>query len=105
MDFIVGLPKSEGYTKIWVIVDRCSKMAHFIPLKTEEHIKELALTFLKEIWHLHGLPETFISDRDTRFTSKFWMGLMQLLQVKLNVSTAFHPETDAQTERVNQTLE
>jgi len=105
MDFIVGLPKSEGYTKIWVIVDRFSKMAHFIPLKTEEHIKELALIFLKEIWRLHGLPETIISNRDTRFTSKFWMSLMQLLQVKLNVSTAFHPETDGQTERINQTLE
>ena len=105
MDFIVGLPKSQGYTKIWVIVARFSKMAHFIPLKSEEHIKELALIFLKEIWRLHGLPATIISDRDTRFTSKFWMSLMQLLQVKLNVSTAFHPETDGQTERVNQTLE
>jgi len=105
MDFIVRLPKSEGYTKIWVIVDRFSKMAHFIPLKTEEHIKELALIFVKKIWRLHGLTETIISDRDTRFTSKFGMSLMQLLQVKLNVSTAFHPETDGQTERVNQTLE
>ena len=57
MDFIVGSPKSEGYTKMWVIVDRFSKMAHFIPLRTEEHIKELALIFLKEIWRLHGLPE------------------------------------------------
>jgi len=57
MDFIVVLPKSNGYTKIWVIVDRFSKMAHFIPLRTEAHIKELALTFGKEIWRLHGLPE------------------------------------------------
>jgi len=65
MDFIVGLPKSEGYTKIWVIVDRFSKMAHFIPLKTEEHIKEQALTFVKEIWHLHGLPESIVSEPDT----------------------------------------
>jgi len=105
MDFIVGLAKSEGYRKIWVIVDRFSKMAHFILLNTEEHIKELALIFLKEIWRLHMLPETIISDRDTRFTSKFWMSLMQLLQVKLNVSTAFHRKTDGQTERVNQTLE
>jgi len=103
-DFVVGLPKSEGYTKIWVIVDRFSKLAHFIPLKTEEHIQELALIFLREIWHLHGLPETIISDRDNGFTSKFWMRLMQLLQVKLNVSTALHPETDGQTKRVNQTL-
>ena len=105
MDFIVGLPKSEGYTKIWVIVDRFSKMAHFIPLKTEEPIKELALTFVKEIWRLHGLPESIVSDRDTRFTSKFWTSLMQLLQVKLNVETALHPESDGKTERVNQTLE
>jgi len=79
MDFIVGFPKSEGYTKIWVIVDRFSKMAAFFPLKTEEHIKELALTFLKEMWCLNGLPETIISDRDTRFTSKFWMILMEQL--------------------------
>ena len=105
MDFIVGLPKSEGYMKIWVIVDRFSKMAHFIPLRTEEHIKELALTFVKEIWRLHGLPESITSDRDARFTSKFWTSLMQLLQVKLNLSTAFQPETDGQTEWVNQTLE
>ena len=105
MDFIVGLPKLEEYTKIWVMVDRFSKMAHFIPLRTEEHIKELALTFLEEIWRLYGLPESIISDRDTRFTSKFWMSLIHVLQVKLNVSTAFHPETDKQTERVNQILE
>ena len=65
MDFIVGLPKSEGYTKIWVIVDRFSKMAHFIPLKTEEHINELGLTFVKDIWRLDGLPESIVSDRDT----------------------------------------
>jgi len=105
MDFIVGLPKSDGYTKIWVIVDRFSKMAHFIRLRTEEDIKELALTFVKEIWRLHGLPESIVFDRDTQFTSKFWTSLMQLLQVKLNLSTAFYPESDGQTERVNQTLE
>ena len=105
MDFIVGLPESEGYTKIWVIVDRFSKMAHFIPLTTEVPLKELALIFLQNVWRLHGLPESIISDRDTRFTSKFWISLMKLLQVKINMSTAFHPETDGQTEKVNQTLE
>ena len=62
MDFIVGLPKSDGHTKIWVIVDRFSKMAHFIPLRTEEHIQELALTFVQEIWRLHALPESIVSD-------------------------------------------
>jgi len=80
-------------------------MAHFIPVRTDEHIKELALTFVKEIWRLHGLPESIVSDRDTRFRSKFWTSLMQLLQVKQNLSTAFHPERNRQTERVNQTLE
>jgi len=105
MDFIVGLPKSEGYTKIWVIVDRFSKMAHFIRLKTEEHIKELASTLVKEISRLRGLPESIVSDRDTRFTSNLRTSLMQLLQVKLNMTTAFYPESDGQTERVNQTLE
>ena len=80
-------------------------MAHFIPLWMEEHIKELALMFLKEIWRLHGLPEPIVSDRDTRFTSKVWTSLMQLLQAKLNLSTAFYPESDGQTERVTQTLE
>jgi len=105
MDFIVGLPKSDGYIKIWVIVDRFSKMAHFIPVRTEEHIKELALTFVKEIWCLHGLSESIVSDRDTQFTSKFWTCLIQLLQVNLNLSTAFHPESEGQTESVNQTLE
>jgi len=69
-------------------------MAHFIPLKTEEHIKKLALIFLKEIWYLQGPPETIISDCDTWFTSKFWMSLIQLLQVILNVSIALNLETD-----------
>ena len=105
MDFIMGLPKSDWYTKIWVIVDRFSKMPHFIPLRTEEHIKELPLTFMKEIWCLYELPESIVSNRETRFTSKFWTSLMQLLQVKLNHSTPFHPESDGQTERVNQILE
>jgi len=105
MDFIVGLPKSDRYTKIWVIEDRFSKMAHFIPLRTEEHMKELALTFVKEISRLHGLPELIVSNRDTGFTSWFWASLMQLLQVKLNLSTAFHPQRNGQTERVNKTLE
>ena len=105
MCFIVGLPESEGYTKIWVIVDRFSKMAHFIRLKTGEHIKEGALIFLKEIGRVHGLQETIISNRDIQFISKVWMSLIQLLQVKLNVSTGFNPETNRQTERVNETLE
>jgi len=105
IDFILWLRRSDRYTKIWVIVDRFSKIAHLIQLRIEEHIKRLALTFVKEIWHVHGLPESIVSDWDTRFPSKFWTSLMQLLQVKLNLSTVFHPESDGQTERFNQTLE
>jgi len=105
MHFILGLPKSDGYTKIWVKVDRFSKMAHFIALRTEEQIKELGLTFVKAIWRLHGLPESIVSDQDTRYTSQFWTCMMQLLQVKLHLSTPFHPESDAQTERVNPSLD
>jgi hypothetical protein len=105
MDFIVGLPESGGFTKIWVIVDRFSKMAHFIPLSTETPIKEIANIFLKEVWRLHGLPSSVVSDRDSRFQSKFWLAIMDKLQVETRFSTAFHPQTDGQTERVNQILE
>jgi len=94
MDFMVGLPKSKGYTKIWVIVGRFPKMEHFIQLKTEEHLKELALTFMIEIWRLYWLPESIVSDSDTRFTSKLWTSLMQLQQVMFNMSTKVHPECD-----------
>ena len=103
MDFIVALPDCDGYTQIWTIVDRFSKMAHFIPLKTGEDnaTSVLAKTFLKEIWRLHGLPSDIVSDRDTRFGSKLWEELMSHLNVELHKSTSFHPQTDGQTERVN----
>src|SRR5437879_4926790 len=102
---MTGFLESAGYTKIWVIMDRISKMAHFIPLAIEVQIEELVLIFLKDIWRFYGLLESIISDRVSPFTSKFWTSLIKLLCVKLNVSTAFHLDTDGQTERVNQTLE
>ena len=105
MDFIVSLLESQGYSRIWVIIDRFTKMAHFIPLKTQLPIQDLARTFLQEIWRLHGLPEEIISDRDSRFEGCFWDSLMKLLNVDVRMSTAYHPQTDGQTERVNQTLE
>ena len=105
MDFIVGLPASKGHTKIWVVVDRFSKMAHFIPLSTDTPIKEIANIFLREIWRLHGLPSSVVSDRDSRFQSKFWLEVMDALKVDVRLSMAFHPQTDGQTERVNQILE
>ena len=107
MDFITGLPESNGYTQIWVVVDRLTKMAHFIPMVTGEKspAKDLAITFAREIWRLHGLPSDIVSDRGSVFISGFWKELMEHLGVDLNLSTAFHPQTDGQTERVNQVLE
>ena len=104
MDFITDLPKVNGYTQCWVIVDRFTKMAHFIPLKNRK-AKELAVIFVKEIWRLHGLPKRVVSDRDTVFMSSFWKEVMRLLGVDLDKSSAYHPQTDGQTERVNQILE
>lgn len=105
MDFIVQLPESKGYTQIWVVIDRFSKMAHFIPLPGTASSQDLAKVFLAQIWRIHGLPLDIVSDRDAKFTSSFWASLMELLDIKLRMSTAFHPQTDGQTERVNQTLE
>jgi len=85
----------------WVIVDRFTKMAHFIPLKNRK-ARELALILVREVWGLHGLPKRVISDRDTVFMSSFWSGVMRLLEVELDKSSAYHPQTDSQTERVNQ---
>src|SRR5690606_21533840 len=105
MDFIVQLPQSAGHTQIWVVVDRFTKMARFIALPTKCKAPDLAKLFLKEIFRFHGLPLDIVSDRDSRFTSNFWKELMDLLEIKRNMSTAFHPQSDGQTERVNQTLE
>jgi hypothetical protein len=106
MDFIEQLPETaEGYSSIMVVVDRFTKMAHFIPLKGKPDARELATVFAREIWRLHGLPMDIVSDRDSRFTSRFWQSLLELLGIKGRMSTAFHPQTDGQTERVNQVLE
>jgi len=79
-------------------------MAHFIPLKNRK-AKELALIFVRELWRLHGLPKRVVSDRDTAFMSSFWSEVMRLLEVELDKLSAYHPQTDGQTERVNQILE
>ena len=90
--------------RIWVIIDRFSKMAHFIPLK-KTTAKTLADEFVKEIWRLHGLPQGIVSDRDPIFVGNFWRDVEKLLGIEARRSTAFHPQTDGQTERVNQVLE
>src|SRR5258708_14433205 len=103
--FIVVLPESDGNTKIWVIVDRFSKMAHFIPLPAVNKTEDMAKIFLNQIWKVHGLPDDIVLDRDRMFIYHFWPSLMDLLSVKLNLSKAFHPQKHGQSERVNQTLE
>jgi hypothetical protein len=106
MDFIVGLPRTrDGYDSIWVIVDRLTKVAHFIPVKTTYSGAQLAELYMSRIVCLHGVPKKIISDRGTQFTSRFWKRLHESMDTKLNFSSAYHPQTDGQTERTNQVLE
>lgn len=105
MDFIVELPPSEGFTIIFVIVDRLSKMAHFVPLKGTPSAAETASSFVKEVVRLHGIPINITSDRGVQFTCRFWKSLCEVLGIKLCLSSAYHPQTNGQTERTNQTLE
>jgi len=105
MDFIEGLPKSNGYNVILVVVDRLTKYAHFIPMKHPYTASTIAQAFLDNVVKLHGLPNSIISDRDTVFVSHFWTQLFKLYKVNLTLSIAYHPQTDGQTERVNQCLE
>jgi hypothetical protein len=106
MDFIVQLPKtSRDHDAITVFVDKLSKQVHFVPSNTKDTASDVALLFFNNIFRLHGMPTTIVSDRDSKFTSRFWKELHRLMDVKLAMSTAFHPQTDGQTERANQTLE
>ncbi|KAF1318072.1 reverse transcriptase, partial [Globisporangium splendens] len=106
MDFIFGLPRdTHGRNGILVFVDRFSKMVHLAPVSDKISAEKTAKVFVDVVFRLHGLPVEIVSDRDTRFTSKFWRALLGLLDTKLSMSTAAHPETDGQTERVNRVLE
>ena len=103
---MTGLPKSpQGHDAIWVIVDRLTKFAHFLPIRTHYSMDKLAQIYLQEIIRIHGVPETIVSDRDPRFQSRFWFNLSKALGTKLHLSTATHPQTDGQLERTIQILE
>ncbi|GJP50749.1 hypothetical protein CLOM_g9918 [Closterium sp. NIES-68] len=106
LDFITGLPPTtSGHDAILVVIDKFSKMGHFIPTHTTARTEETAQLFVRHIISQHGIPTTLISDRDPKFTSKFWKELMSLLGTKLAMSSAYHPQTDGQTERLNQIVE
>eukprot|EP00253_Pinus_taeda_P019272 PITA_19272 len=106
MDFVVGLPlTSQRHNAILVIVDKLTKSAHFIPVRDTYNVTDVAQVFISEVIRLHGLPTKIISDRDSRFISRFWTSLQSTLGTQLNLSTAYHPEIDGQTERVNQVME
>ncbi|GJW13687.1 putative reverse transcriptase domain-containing protein [Tanacetum coccineum] len=105
MDFITKLPKtSNGHDIIWVIVDRLTKSAHFIPTRETDSMETLTRLYIKEIVSWHGVPISIISDRDSHFTSRFWQSLQNALGTQLDMSTSYHPETDGQSERTIQTL-
>ena len=106
MDFVVGLLRTRrGHNVIWVIVDRLTKSAHFLAIRRTDPLDRLADLYCREIIRLHGVPLSIISDRDPRFTSRFWQSLQEALGTQLRFSTAFHPQTDGQSEQTIQTLE
>lgn len=105
MDFIEGLPRSHNYNCIMVVVDKFSKYAHFIPLAHPFTAFKVALAYMDNVFKLHGLPEAIVTDRDKVFTSALWQELFKLAGTELQMSSAYHPQTDGQTERVNQCLE
>ncbi|GKB43682.1 putative reverse transcriptase domain-containing protein [Tanacetum coccineum] len=106
MDFVTKLPKTAtGHDTIWVIIDRLTKSAHFLPMREDDTLERLTRQYLKEVVLRHGVPVSIISNRDRKFTSHFWKTLNKALGTRLDMSTAYHPQTNGQSERTIQTLE
>jgi transposase InsO family protein len=105
VDFIVELPESHGYDAIMNVVDSVTKCAHFIPTHTTITAEDATRLYLREVWKHHGMPRVVLSDRGSQFTAVFTHELYKLLGIELATSTAYHPQTDGQTERVNRELE
>ena len=96
---------TNNCTELWVVINRFSKMAHFIPLEQDKkNAEDLARIFAREIWRLHGPLRDIVSDRDSRFTSHTWKDFLSVTGIRPRMSTAFHSQTDGQTERVNQVI-
>jgi hypothetical protein len=99
IDFVVGLPHSpRGKDAIWVVIDRLTKVAHLLPMKTTNSASDLVPLYIKEVVRLHGVPKSIVSDQDSKFVSNFWTSLHSALGTNLDLSTAFHPQTDGQLE-------
>lgn len=105
MDFVEGLPMSDNKDLILVVVNRFTKYAHFVALKHLITVQSVAQAFTGNVFKLHGLPTVIVTDRDRIFTSHLWQKLFSKMGVKLHMSTSYHPQSDGQTERVNQCLE
>ena len=106
MDCIVGIPRTPRcMDSIWIVVDRLTKSAHFLPVRTTFNACRLATIYVEEIVRLHGGPVSIVSDRDPKFVSRLWKSLQEAMGTELRFSTAFHPQTDGQSERTIQTLE
>jgi hypothetical protein len=105
VDFITGLPEAQGFDAIFVVCDRYTKQVHIIPTTTETNSLGLARLYRDHVWKLHGLPRTVISDRGPQFAAAFMKELNKLLGIQTKLSTAYHPQTDGQTERMNQEIE
>nr|GEZ55924.1 putative reverse transcriptase domain-containing protein [Tanacetum cinerariifolium] len=106
IDFVTKLARtSSGHDTIWFIIDRLTKSAHFLPMREDYKIDRLARLYLNEIVAKHGVLISIISDHDIRFTSRFWQSMQEELGTRLDMSTAYHPQTDSQSERMIQTLE
>jgi len=100
MDFMIGIPKTiRQHDGVWVIVDRLTKAAHFLPIKATLTSEQLANLYIKEIVRLYGVPLGIMLDRDTKFVSRFWHGFQRAMGTELRLSTTFHPQTDSQSER------
>ena len=104
LDFMGPLPKSNNFDYLLVVIDRLTSQVHLVPTTTTVTARGIMWLILKEVMRLHGIPESIVSDRDTKFTSIFWKELHRLMGSKLLMSTAFHPQTDGATERANRSI-
>ena len=106
MDFVTHLPRTpQGYDAVWVIVDRLTKLAHFLVVRMTFTLERFCRLYIREIVQLHGVPVSIVSDRDPRFTTHFWKSFQKAMGTRLTMSTTFHPQTDGQSERIIQVLE